>query len=244
MLRRILRIVLSWFGFVIDQAEDPEMILRQLQRDMQDHLPGMRNAVAQTMAGEHICAQHIIDAKHTIANYDGKIKAAIKMGRDDIAQTFIAQMQEQQFSLERLETQHEQLQKATDASHKALDNYELQVRRKKGEIEVLISQSRNAKLQSQLAETMQSFQIGDTAGTLNDMRDKIETRSAQAQARLELASNSTDSAIENIDQEVAHAQVTDALAAYKQQLGLVPSSVQSGDGDDTTVQVKKTLSSA
>jgi phage shock protein A len=47
----------------------------------------------------------------------------------------------------------------------------------------LINQSKQAKLQEQLAQTMESFQLGDDASTFNEMRDKIDRRAAAAEAR-------------------------------------------------------------
>src|SRR5436853_63491 len=57
MWTRLKRLFRSIFGGLISDAEDPELILNQLMRDMQDEVPKMRNNVAQVMAGEERLAQ-------------------------------------------------------------------------------------------------------------------------------------------------------------------------------------------
>ena len=52
MWNRLKRLFRSVFGGLIDSAEDPELILQQLVRDMNDEVPKMRENVAQVMATE------------------------------------------------------------------------------------------------------------------------------------------------------------------------------------------------
>src|SRR5437762_11772223 len=83
-----------------------------------------------------------------------------------------------------LQKTSQQLDHATLASKQALkarDNYMLQMQRRTAEAMQLINQSKQAKLQEQLAQTMASFQIGDDAGTFDEMRDKIDRRAAAAE---------------------------------------------------------------
>jgi phage shock protein A len=86
----------------------------------------------------------------------------------------------------------------------------------------LINQSKQAKLQEQLAQTMESFQIGDDASTFDEMRDKIDRRAAAAEAKLQLGSASVDNQMQDIEREAMDMQLQDKLLAYKQEMGLLP----------------------
>ena len=59
MWTRLKRLFRSIFGGIISDAEDPELILNQLMREMQDEVPKMRNNVAQVMAGEKRLAAEV-----------------------------------------------------------------------------------------------------------------------------------------------------------------------------------------
>jgi phage shock protein A len=220
---RFTRNLRALFGGAIDKTEDPELILQQTIRDMRDKVPGLNNSVAQVMATEKIYSRDKARYETQVVEFDSKIRAAVKMGRDDVATTFIGQLQMAQQNLQR--TSH-LLENATLASQQALkarDNYVLQMKRRTDEAMQLINQSKQAKLQEQLAQTMQSFQIGDDSSTFDEMREKIDRRAATAEAKLQLGTSSVDSQMQEIEQEAMQMQLQDKLLEYKQQMGLLPS---------------------
>ena len=85
----------------------------------------------------------------------------------------------------------------------------------------LINTSKQAKLQEQLAQTMESFQLGDDASTFNEMRDKIDRRAAAAEAKMQLGSASVDTQMQEIEREAMDMQLQDKLLAYKRDMGLI-----------------------
>jgi phage shock protein A len=85
----------------------------------------------------------------------------------------------------------------------------------------LINQSKQAKLQEQLAQTMESFQLGDDASTFNEMRDKIDRRAAAAEAKMQLGSASVDTQMQEIEREALDMQLADKLLEYKRDMGLL-----------------------
>ena len=85
----------------------------------------------------------------------------------------------------------------------------------------LINQSKQAKLQEQLAQTMESFQLGDDASTFNEMRDKIDRRAAAAEAKMQLGAASVDTQMQEIEREALDMQLQDKLLAYKKDMGLL-----------------------
>jgi phage shock protein A len=101
----------------------------------------------------------------------------------------------------------------------------------------LISAAKQAKLQEQLAQTMETFNIGDDASTFNEMREKIDRRVAAAEAKLQLGSSSVDSQMADIEREAMDIQLQDKLLEYKQQMGMLgagsaPGSKQIGAGSN------------
>lgn len=220
MWNRVKRLFRAVFGGLIDKAEDPELVLQQVIRDMRDKVPQMNENVAQVMATQKLLEKEVANLEREITDLDAKIKAAIKQGRDDIAKTYISSLQEKQTSLDR---SREQLDQARIASQRAVqfrDNYLLQMKKRSNEAMQLINQAKQAKMQEQLARTMATFQVGDEASSFDEMRDKINRRSAAAEARMELATTGVDSKIQEIEHEAFNIQVDDTLAAYKRQMGL------------------------
>ncbi len=225
---RIKRIFFAGTGAALDKVENPEMVLQQTIRDMRDRVPELNNSVAQVMATERLLGKNKERLSEQVVDLDSKIKASVKMGRDDIATAYIGQLQQAQVDLERTSLQLEHATNASQQALKARDNYVLNMQKRTAEAMQLISASKQAKLQEQLAQTMETFNIGDDASTFNEMREKIDRRVAAAEAKLQLGSSSVDSQMQDIEREAMDLQLQDKLLAYKQQMGLL------GSGSETS----------
>jgi len=224
LMSRLSRSIRALFGGIIETTENPELILQQTIRDMRDRVPELNNSVAQVMATEKLLAKSKERLEAQVVDLDSKIRASVKLSRDDIATAYIGQLQQAQVDLQKTSQQLEHATLASKQALKARDNYVLQMQRRTAEAMQLINQSKQARLQEQLAQTMESFQIGDDAGTFQEMRERIQRRSAAAEARMDLATGGVESQIQDIERESLNIQVEDTLTAYKRQMGLVPDS--------------------
>ncbi len=210
-------------GAALDRIENPELVLQQTIRDMRDRVPELNNSVAQVMATERLLLKQKENLSSQVVDLDSKIKASVKMGRDDIATAYIGQLQQAQMDLERTSVQSEHAGVASKQALKARDNYVLNMKKRTAEAMQLISASKQAKLQEQLAQTMDTFNIGDDSSTFNEMREKIDRRVAAAEAKLQLGSSSVDSQMQDIEREAMDIQLQDKLLEYKQSMGMLGS---------------------
>jgi phage shock protein A len=220
---RLTRVFRASTGAALDKIENPELVLQQTIRDMRDRVPELNNSVAQVMATERLLSKNKENLEKQVVELDSKIKASVKMGRDDIATAYIGQLQQAQVDLERTGAQLEHAELASKQALKARDNYVLNMKKRTAEAMQLISASKQAKLQEQLAQTMETFNIGDDASTFQEMREKIDRRVAAAEAKLQLGASSVDSQMQDIEREAMDIQLQDKLLEYKQQMGLLGS---------------------
>ncbi|MEP6705088.1 MAG: PspA/IM30 family protein [Acidobacteriota bacterium] len=218
---RLKRVFFASTGAALDKIENPELVLQQTIRDMRDRVPELNNSVAQVMATERLLIKNSEHLEKQVVDLDSKIKASVKMGRDDIATAYIGQLQQAQMDLDRTGAQLEHSALASKQALKARDNYVLNMKKRTAEAMQLISAAKQAKLQEQLAQTMETFNIGDDASTFNEMREKIDRRVAAAEAKLQLGSSSVDSQMQDIEREAMDIQLQDKLLEYKQQMGLL-----------------------
>src|ERR671916_712872 len=221
LLARIARMFRAGTGAALDKVENPEMVLQQTIRDMRDRVPDLNNSVAQVMATERLLAKNKERLETQVVDLDSKIRASVKMNRDDIATAYIGQLQQAQLDLLKTGQQLDHASRASEQARKARDNCILQMQRRTSEAMQLINQSKHAKLQEQLAQTMSSFQIGDDASTFNEMREKIDRRAATAEAKLQLGTSGVDSQMQEIEREAMDMQLQDKLAEYKRGMGLL-----------------------
>src|SRR5947208_9322033 len=105
-LKRSLRAV---FGGIIEKTEDPEILLQQTIRDMRERVPELNNSVAQVMATERLLARSKEKLAEEVVDLDSKVRASVKMNRDDIATAYIGQLQQKQLELQKTGLQLEQI---------------------------------------------------------------------------------------------------------------------------------------
>jgi len=215
------RVFFASTGAALDKLENPELVLQQTIRDMRDRVPELNNAVAQVMATERLLLKQKENLATQQVDLESKIKAALKIQRDDIATAYIGQLMQVSSDLERTTAQAEQAQLSSKQALKARDNYVLNMKKRTAEAMQLISAAKQAKLQEQLAQTMEAFNIGDDASTFNEMREKIDRRVAAAEAKLQLGTSSVDSQMQDIEREAMDIQLQDKLLEYKQQMGML-----------------------
>ena len=66
-------------------AENPELILEQNIRDMNDQVPRMNESIAMVKANVTLLEKEEAKYKNEVADLTAKVKAAIQANRDDIA---------------------------------------------------------------------------------------------------------------------------------------------------------------
>src|SRR5436189_6468641 len=93
MWQRFKRAMRSFAGFFVASAEDPELILEQNIRDLNDQVPKMNESIAMVKANVTLLEKENQKYKNDVTELTSKVKAAIQASRDDIATTYATQLQ-------------------------------------------------------------------------------------------------------------------------------------------------------
>src|SRR3977135_4322922 len=101
MFRRLSRIFRSFAGFFISVAENPELILEQNIRDMNDQVPRMNESIAMVKANVSLLEKEEFKYKTDVSDLTAKVKAAIQANRDDLAGSFATQLEQVRSALAR-----------------------------------------------------------------------------------------------------------------------------------------------
>src|SRR2546423_11513872 len=117
MWQRFRRAMRSMFGWMISSVEDPERILEQNIRDLNDQVPEMNESIAMVKANVTLLEKENQKYKNDAGELTAKVKAALQATREDIATTYATQLQTMKSALLRNE---QQLSAAHQAYEKAL----------------------------------------------------------------------------------------------------------------------------
>jgi phage shock protein A len=114
---------------------------------------------------------------------------------EQTAQAFATQLVAAEQSMEDLKSLHDQALTAAEQAKKAVETNAMQVQTKLAERTKLLSQLEQAKMQEQVSKSLTSMSELAAPGntpSLAEVRDKIERRYANALGQAELASNSVE----------------------------------------------------
>src|SRR5215813_4046337 len=105
MWQRFKRVIRSFVGFFISTAENPEIILEQNIRDMNDQVPRMNESIAMVKANVTLLEKEEAKYQRELSELTAKVKAAIQAGRDDLAGMFASQLETLKSALSRTQGQ-------------------------------------------------------------------------------------------------------------------------------------------
>src|SRR5258707_14553964 len=105
MFKRLRRALRSFIGFFVSSIEDPELILEQNIRDLNDQVPKMNESIAMVRANVTLLEKENAKYKQDIADLTAKVKSAIQAGRDDLAAQYATRLQMDRGALARNEGQ-------------------------------------------------------------------------------------------------------------------------------------------
>ncbi|MDQ2682321.1 MAG: PspA/IM30 family protein [Chloroflexota bacterium] len=190
IMDRLSRLIRANLNHQLDRAENPEVMLEQILRDMHANLVTARARTTDMVAQEKELEADLEHARREAARWGGKAEAAVAAGKDDLARIALRrkrdneengriyerQLEAQRLAVTRLKGQLQQLD----------SKYQTALSRK----DVLIARQRLAKSTQAVASQLSP---GNSAAEMDRAVRKIRATEARAAAASELAATSIDS---------------------------------------------------
>jgi phage shock protein A len=233
MWRRFKRALRSMFGWMISGVEDPEIILEQNIRDLNDQIPKMNESIAMVKANVTLLEKENQKYKNDVGELTAKVKAALQANREDIATTYATQLQTEKSALLRNEQQLSAARQAYDKALQVKQAFMREKDRKTQEAMQALRDARRAKWQSKVADAMESFQVAGIDATHDEMLQKINEQTAVNEARMDMALSNVDTQGMKIEEEAEKLRAAELLKQFKQEMGLESPASESAAGTKT-----------
>ena len=221
ILARFKAIMEANLNALLDKAEDPEKMVDQILRDLQDDLGKVKAETAGIMA-EEARAQRVYDeAVDEVAKLQAYAEKAVLAGNDDDARSFLQQKQ-------RKAEQVESLKAAYDAAHENSNKMKAMHDHLTQEIQDMYARRDAIKAKLAVAKTQEkineiSSSVDKTKTGMSEferMEAKVDNMldTANAMAELNAAEGSVNDLMKKYD-EAPSVEVEDELAALKARMG-------------------------
>ena len=216
MMDRLARLIRANINDLIDQAEDPEKMVDQILREMNESIVSARAQVAAMIAQEKELELDVAETKKLAAEWGRKAERAVEAGKDDLAREALRRKRDNEENsaiyAEQLGVQSQAVTKLKEQLRQLEAKYQATL----GARDSLIARQRRAKAQRQVAEAVVVFTPLDPTSELERMERKIRGEEARAMAALEVGEESFDAQFRALE---AESDVEDELQALKQRLG-------------------------
>src|SRR6516225_7724770 len=93
ILERVATLVRANLNDLIDRAEDPEKMIKQVILDMENQLLQVKTQVAIAMADQHLLVKRQKEQEDKAAEWMRKAELAVDKGQDDLARTALERYQ-------------------------------------------------------------------------------------------------------------------------------------------------------
>lgn len=233
MWRRLSRMVRSFIGFFISVAENPEIILEQNIRDMNDQVPRMNESIAMVKANVSLLEKEEAKYKTDLNNLTAKVKAAIQAGRDDLAGSFAVQLEQLRGALARTQGQLTTAQAAFEKALAVKQAFLREKERKTQEAMNAIRDYRRAQWQKKVADAMEQFEVAGISQTHDEMVRKIEEMTAVNEARMDMALGNVDQQRIKIEDEAEKLRANELVKQFKVEMGLLAPEPSSAPAEKT-----------
>lgn len=157
ILQRIKRIISANINSLIDKAEDPETMLNQLIREMDESIIALRAEVAKAIAGEKRISRRINDTEKSVQVWQENSEKAVRDGCDDLARKALERRLQEQDKLPDLRQQHRKALNVCASLKEQLRVLEDKVQDARRKKEILVVRKRTAQAQQAILSATQTF---------------------------------------------------------------------------------------
>ncbi len=211
------RYLMALFNSKIDEHADPKVQIQQAIEEAQRQHQALSQQAAQVIGNQRQLEMRLNRQLADIEKLQANVRQAITLSDqatsagdaakaleyNNAAEAFAAQLVTAEQSVEDLKSLHDQALQAAGQAKKAVEQNAMVLQQKIAERTKLLSQLEQAKMQEQDSASLRSMtEIAAPGNTpnLEEVREKIERRYANAMGEAELAQNSVQGRMVEIQQ--------------------------------------------
>ena len=178
LLERVSTLLRANLNDLIEKAEDPERMLKQIVLDMENQLMQVKTQVAIAIADEHLLEKKRAEQIEQAAEWRRKAELAVQKGHDDLARAALERALSHDELVAGFTTQAEDQKHEADNLRQALRKLDQKLSETRAHCEMLVAEHRRAKVIGRATEARQVVGI-DQQNALGRMKTRVHLKAAQ-----------------------------------------------------------------
>lgn len=216
---RIADILKANINDMIDKAEDPEKMVKQIILEMEEQVDAATRSLGQAMASQKMAGKSLEDAKANSAEWERKAKLALQAGNEDLARKALDSKVGVDGQVAQLQISYDQMTEQVNKLKEQVSELKRKLEEARARQNVLIARSRVADAMTQAATAVSSANSTSAFTKLDKMERKVTEKEATAEAYNEL--NGEDQSAVDEFKELEHTSAVDSeMERLKKEMGL------------------------
>lgn len=203
LLERVATLVRANLNDLIDKAEDPEKMIKQIILDMQNQLLQVKTQVAIAIADQHLLEKKQKENEHAASEWVHKAELAVDKKQDELARAALERSISYKELAESFDQQVADQRVQVDNLKSALNKLEQKLVEALNKSDLLIAQHRRARALGKATDARAAMGDGSKAAAYDRMKRRVQHDEAIASAKADMMADNIDDKFAALEKEEA-----------------------------------------
>jgi phage shock protein A len=217
LLERVSTLIRANINDLVDRAEDPEKLIKQVILDMENQYLQVKTQVAVSIADEHMLEKKLRENEDTARDWMRKAEIAVDKLEDDLARAALDRFQTSQRLAQSYREQVDDQRAQVDTLKAALVKLEQKLEEAKSKRDLLLARHRRSLSLGKAAHAQAMLGDNSKSATFDRLKDRVHHSESVATAEVELLTDDMGERITRLDRD---AEIDRLLAELKARRGL------------------------
>jgi phage shock protein A len=172
---------------LIDKAEDPEKMVKQIIIDMEEQLQKAVQGLGTVMASERQIAKKLDEAKSESKLWEKRAKDAIKSSNEELARKAVDSKIKVDTNIEQYQKMHTELSSQTAVLKEQVDLLKKKLNEARARQSMLIARDKVAEARKEVIDAVGDLDSSGAFAKMDKMEQKIAEKEAQADAAFDIS---------------------------------------------------------
>jgi len=187
LMERVATLLRANVNDLVDRAEDPEKMLKQLLLDMENQLLQVKTQVAIAIADQHLLQKKAKEQEEAAASWHSKAELAMQKGKEEMARAALERALSHEQMGEGFAHQVKEQTAEAAALRASYNSLQAKLQETRAQCEMLVAQHRRARMAGKTPETrLTAVSNASRMNTLGRMKARIESAEAEMHAGREM----------------------------------------------------------
>ena len=201
LLERVSTLIRANLNDMIDRAEEPEKMIKQVILDMENQYLQVKTQVAVSIADQHILEKKQKEHEDTAKDWMRKAEIAVDKGQDDLARAALDRYQTGQRLGQSFQEQVNDQRAQVETLKNALIKLEQKLDEAKSKREVLLARHRRSIALDKAAKAQVAVGDGSKSAAFDRLKDRVNHTEATAVAEVELLGDDVGEKLNRLDRD-------------------------------------------